>query len=66
MDLKQYKPGFSGPSFDCTTARTTSERLICSDAALAQSDKKLGSAWRALGNSVSAESFASFVSALRA
>ena len=66
MDPEQYKPGFSGPSFDCTAAKTTSEKLICSDAELAQSDRKLGGAWSALKNSVSAESFASFVTAQRA
>src|SRR5580658_3321704 len=40
MDPQQYKAGYSGPSFDCTAAKTTGERLICADAALSKSDKR--------------------------
>jgi uncharacterized protein len=66
MDPEQYKAGFSGPSFDCTRAKTTAERLICSDAALAASDRRLGVAWRAIKASVSADSFATVAAAQRA
>jgi len=66
VDPEQYKAGFSGPSFDCTAAKTTAEQLICSDAALAASDKKLGAAWRAIKGSVSGDSFATFAGAQRA
>ena len=66
MDPEQYKAGFSGPSIDCTKAKTTSEQLICSDAALSVSDKRLGAAWRALKRSLSGESFATFQTAQRA
>src|ERR1700745_1988516 len=38
MDPAQYSPGYSGPSFDCTQAKTTGEQLICRDAALWQCD----------------------------
>ena len=49
MDTEQYSAGFSGPSFDCTKAKTQGEKLICADAGLAASDKKLAAAYRALG-----------------
>ncbi|HXL98684.1 MAG TPA: lysozyme inhibitor LprI family protein, partial [Rhizomicrobium sp.] len=66
MDPEQYKAGFSGPSIDCAKARTTAARLICTDAALAQSDKKLGAVYGALQKSVSPEAFATFQSSERA
>lgn len=66
MDPEQYKPGFTGPSIDCAKAKTTGEKLICTDAKLAQSDRKLGAAWRKLKQSISPESFAGFQSAQRA
>lgn len=66
MDTERYAAGFSGPSFDCTKAKTTGEKLICTDAALAASDKRLGAAYRALKASLSAESFATFQSGQRA
>jgi len=66
MDPEQYKAGFSGPSIECTKAKTTAEQLICSDAALSASDRHLGADWRRLKASVSGESFATFQSAQRA
>jgi uncharacterized protein YecT (DUF1311 family) len=60
MDVGQYQAGFSGPSFDCTKAKSTGEKLICGDAGLAASDKKLGAAYLALKKSLSAENFATF------
>jgi uncharacterized protein YecT (DUF1311 family) len=66
MDPQQYRPGYSGPSFDCAAAKTTGERLICADAALSKSDKTLGEAYSALKHEISAASFATFVSAERA
>lgn len=66
MDPGQYKVGYSGPSFDCAKAASTAERLICADAALSQSDRKLGDAYAALKKSLSSESFATFQSAQRA
>ena len=42
MDPEQYKAGFSGPSFDCTEAKTAVEQLICIDAQLSKSDTKVG------------------------
>jgi uncharacterized protein YecT (DUF1311 family) len=66
MDPEQYKAGFSGPSIDCTKAKITGEKLICIDAKLAQSDQKLGAAWRKFKQSISPESFAGFQTAQRA
>ena len=62
MDPEQYAAGFSGPSFDCTKAKTTGEKLICTDAGLAATDKRLGAAYRALKKSLSIENFATFQS----
>jgi uncharacterized protein YecT (DUF1311 family) len=66
MDPQQYKAGYSGPSFDCTAAKTTGERLICADAALSKSDKRLGESYSALKRELSAASFTTFVTAERA
>jgi uncharacterized protein len=66
MDPQQYKAGYSGPSFDCTAAKTTGERLICIDAALSKSDKTLGEAYAALKRDLSPGSFATIWSAQRA
>jgi len=60
MDTEQYTAGFSGPSFDCTKAKMAGEKIICTDAALSASDKKLGAAYRALKASLSPEGFATF------
>lgn len=65
MDTEQYTAGFSGPSFDCTKAKTAGEKLICTDAGLAASDKKLAAAYRALKASLSAENLATFQSGQR-
>ena len=64
-DPEQYNAGFSGPSIDCTKAKSTGEKLICIDASLAKSDQKLGAAWRKLKQSISPESFASIQAAQR-
>ncbi len=66
MDPAQYAAGYSGPSFDCTQAKTTGEKLICRDAALSASDRKLGEAYAALEKSVSPDSFATFRAGQRA
>lgn len=66
MDPQQYEAGYSGPSFDCTAAKATGERLICADAALSKSDKTLGETYTALKRDLSPESFATFQSAQRA
>lgn len=66
MDTERYTAGFSGPSFDCTKAKTAGEKLICTDAGLAAADKTLAAAYRALKASLSAESFATFQSGQRA
>ena len=66
MDTERYTAGFSGPSFDCTKAKTEGEKLICADAGLAASDKKLATAYHALKTSLSADSFATFQSGQRA
>jgi len=66
MDPQQYTAGYSGPSFDCTAAKTSGERLICIDAALSRSDKKLGEAYAGLKRELSSASFATFQSAQRA
>jgi uncharacterized protein len=66
IDPQQYKPGYSGPSFDCIKARTTGERLICRDAALAKADTALAAAFATLRQSVSPASLATFQTAQRA
>lgn len=66
MNPEQYKAGYSGPSIDCANARTTGEKLICSDASLSKTDQKLSAAWRKLKQSISPESFARFQTAQRA
>jgi uncharacterized protein YecT (DUF1311 family) len=66
MDPEEYEAGFSGPGIDCTRAKITGEKLICSDATLAQSDRKLNAAWRRLKQSISPQSLASFQAAQRA
>ncbi len=62
----QYTAGFSGPSFDCTKAKTTGEKLICNDAALAKIDQVLNKAYSALRKAETAESFATIRAAQRA
>ncbi len=55
LDPSEVSAGYRGPSFDCTQARTTGERLICRDAALSQSDRKLGAAYAALEKAESSQ-----------
>ncbi len=62
----QSTAGFSGPSFDCTKAKTTGEQLICNDAALAKADRTLSKAYSALRKTETAESFATIKTAQRA
>ncbi len=56
MDIERYTAGFSGPSFDCSKAKSAGDQMLCSDANLAETDRKLGVAWRKLKQSVSPES----------
>ena len=65
MEPDQYK-GFSGPGFDCTKASATLDRLICMDAELSKSDRRLNANYRALKESESPQSFATFQAAQRA
>lgn len=65
MEPDQYKPGFTGPGFDCTRAAATLDRLICMDASLSKSDRRLNENYRALKATVSPQSFATFQSAQR-
>jgi uncharacterized protein YecT (DUF1311 family) len=66
MDPEQYKAGYSGPSFDCTRAAATGERLICIDAALAKIDAKLGTAYAALQQQETPAGFANMQAGERA
>lgn len=66
MDPEQYHAGYSGPSFDCTAATATGDRLICRDAQLSKSDTRLGKSYRALEASESPASFATFRAGQRA
>jgi uncharacterized protein len=63
MDPEQYKPGYSGPSFDCLRATRTMDRLICIDASLSKADSALGAAYARLKHSLSPQSFASVADA---
>ena len=65
MEPDQYK-GFSGPGFDCTRATATLDRLICIDADLSKSDRRLNESYRTLKASESPQSFATFQAAQRA
>ena len=58
METQRYEPGFSGPSFDCTKAKTAGEQTICRDAALSEADRKLDAAYRRLKSTLTAASFA--------
>jgi len=58
MDPEQFTAGYSGPSFDCTGAKTTADRLICLDAGLSKSDRTLAAAYTKLKAVESAASFA--------
>jgi uncharacterized protein len=58
METARYEPGFSGPSFDCTKARSAGEQTICRDAALSEADRKLDAAYRRLKSTMTGASFA--------
>ena len=66
MDPEQYKAGFSGPSFDCTKARTAGEQFICKDASISKADRRLASAYHRLRQTEIAESFATVQASQRA
>ncbi len=66
MDTDQYKPGFSGPSFDCSKAALAADQMICSDAALSKADAKMASAYRRLQKEETAASFTTVQAAQRA
>ena len=65
-DPQQNTVGYSGPSFDCTQADTTAARLICRDAGLSRTDKKLAEEYAALERSLSQQSFTTFRAGQRA
>ena len=66
MDPEQYRPGFSGPSFDCSSAMTASEQMICTDAQLSKADTAMATAYRRLQEQESAASFATVQASQRA
>jgi uncharacterized protein len=66
MDVAKVEAGYSGPSFDCTRARTAGERSICSDADLSKADRKMAAAYLRLKRSESRDSFATVQAAQRA
>jgi uncharacterized protein len=65
MDTDAVKAGYSGPSFDCTKAKTAGDRLICTDARLARADRKMGAAYARLRQTETPESFATVQTAQR-
>ncbi len=65
MDSASVKAGYSGPSFDCTKAKTAGDRLICTDAGLARADRKMGAAYARLRKTETPESFATVQAAQR-
>ncbi len=66
MDPEQYKPGYSGPSFECVGARRTLDRLICIDAGLSKADSTLGAIYGGVKRSFSPASLASISAAQKA
>lgn len=65
MDTDHLTAGYSGPSFDCTKAKTAGDKLLCSDTRLATADRKLGSAYAHLRQTETADSFATVKAAER-
>ena len=65
MEPESYEPGFSGPSFDCSKARSAGEQTICRDAALSQADRKLDAAYRRLKATMTPTGFATVQKAQR-
>ena len=65
LDVSQLAPGFSGPSFDCTKARTAAEQMLCTDANLAEKDREMSVAYARLKRSETAPSFATVQAAQR-
>jgi len=66
MDVAQMAPGFSGPSFDCTKAKTAADQMLCSDAGVARNDREMAQAYARLKRTETPQSFASVQAAQRA
>jgi uncharacterized protein YecT (DUF1311 family) len=66
MDTAKVESGYSGPSFDCTQAKTAGEQMICTDAVLSKADRKMAAAYARLKRTESPESFATVQAAQRA
>jgi uncharacterized protein YecT (DUF1311 family) len=65
MEPARYEPGFSGPSFDCSNAKSAGEQTICRDASLSEADRKLDAAYRRLKAGMTPASFATVQKAER-
>jgi len=59
-------PGYSGPGFDCTKARTAGEKLICLDEDLSKFDRQMAAAYTRLSKTQTPDSFATVQASQRA
>jgi uncharacterized protein len=59
-------PGYSGPSFDCTKARTAGEKVICQDSRLSKADRTMAAAYARLAKMETPQSFATVQASQRA
>jgi uncharacterized protein YecT (DUF1311 family) len=66
MDTAKVEPDYSGPSFDCTQAKTAGEQIICADAAISKADREMAAAYARLKRTESPESFATVQASQRA
>ncbi|HEX4111039.1 MAG TPA: DUF3298 domain-containing protein, partial [Stellaceae bacterium] len=57
-DPRDFKPGFSGPGFDCVTADNAARKVICLDLQLSALDRKMTAAYRRLEATETPASFA--------